>query len=101
MAHAGATAISTLPSVAEGIKLTQPCAPYEFRSCEACRLSKAHCIISKSSDQEIPSEKPCLLLGYALIPMAEATMVINGSVTSSVTTVASTGYGHIVSNMRR
>ena len=72
MAHAGAEAISKLPSAANGIKLTHQCAPNEFRSCEACRLSKAHAIISRSSDHEIPSTKPCYRICYDLIPMAPA-----------------------------
>ena len=72
MAHAGPQAIARLPSTANGIKLTKPCTPDEFRSCEACRVSKAHSIISRSSDHEIPSDKPLHQICFDLIPMTSA-----------------------------
>ena len=70
MAHAGVEAVSKLPNAANGIELTHPCARNEFRGCEACRLSKAHAIISRSGDNEIPSTKPCFRICYDLMPMA-------------------------------
>ena len=70
MAYAGVEAVSKLSTAANGIELTHPCARNEFQGCEACRLSKAHTIISRSGDNEIPSTKPCFRICYDLMPMA-------------------------------
>ena len=72
MGHAGAEAIARLPSAIDGLKLTSPCAQDEFRSCEACRLSKAHRVISRSSDSEVPATRPLQRIAYDLIYMDTA-----------------------------
>ena len=67
MGHAGAEAIAKLPSAVTSLKLSSPCAKDEFRSCEACQLSKAHRIIVRSSDSEVPSTSPLQRIAYDLI----------------------------------
>ena len=71
MGHAAADAISKLPTAAEGLKLTSPCAQDAFKTCETCRLSKAHLIISRRSDNEVPSTRPLHRVAYDLIPMEQ------------------------------
>ena len=69
MGHAGAEAIARLLSAIDGLKLTSPCAQDEFRSYEACRLSKAHRVISRSSDSKVPATRPLQRITYDLIYM--------------------------------
>ena len=69
--YTGAEAISKLPSAIDGLKLTTPYAQDEFRSCEVYRLSKAHQIISRSSNPEIPSIRPLQRVAYNLIPIEQ------------------------------
>ncbi len=71
LGHAGSDAIAKLPSAIDGLKLSSPFVLEEFRTCEACRLSKAHQIVSRKSDNEIPATRPLQRVAYDLIPMIE------------------------------
>ena len=71
MGRTGANANAKLPSTIEELKLASRCTQYEFRGCEACRLSKAHQIISRNSDSEVPSARPLQRVAYDLIPMMQ------------------------------
>ena len=71
MGHAAADTISKLPTAAEGLKLTSLCAQDAFKTCETCRLSKAHLIISRRSDNEVLSTRPLHRVAYDLIPIEQ------------------------------
>ena len=72
MGHAGVEAITKLPSTIDGVRLSSPYAKDEFVSCEACRQSKAHRIIVRSSDSEVPTTHPLQRITYDLIQLSTA-----------------------------
>lgn len=73
LAHANNEAIQHLPTAVEGVKVTNISeAVPTTNKCEECALSKAHRIISRSSEKSETSNKPFFRITYDLIEMTTA-----------------------------
>lgn len=72
LAHAGQETIQHLESSVEGISISGNAAVPKTNECETCALSKAHQLISKSSNNSESNEAPFYRITYDLIPLSSA-----------------------------
>lgn len=72
LAHVNSDAIQRLPGAAEGVEITDKNAVPKTNKCEACALSKAHRIVSRSSAKAETSDKPFYRISFDLMQLNPA-----------------------------
>lgn len=72
LAHASNEAVQHLQQAAEGVEITNKDQVPPTNKCDECALSKAHRIVSRSSEKSETSSKPFYRITYDLIDMTTA-----------------------------